>query len=396
MMLQIDEDHSPIVKMVAFGMLAFALLYRPRFHRLAVLLLPLAVSMLLAATRSFDGSAAAEEMARFVFPVVITMALYAYRTSLRPVVIAFVTVVVSNDLFQCYAYAVHIAGLPAFITERIDSGLYLRAQGWIGFFSEFSFMNFCAFVLCRHYWRTRQARRAGWLFLVFAVLGLSFKLSPVLVAYFLVAHKNSLRAYAVAAITAIAATAVAISGLLDKLFGVAATKMSLYLIAGNSARAESYRVMGDSLLKGNFLGEGLGSFGGPASVKYNSPLYSTYNFKWYGMQGVLKTTDTFYPHLFVELGICGALVWLAFVLLYGQHDRRATMWRFMAAAIAFDNVFSMSFLSASYIFSAVLTMYLFSQPKAATATPNSGAAIARARSRVSLAGPTAQSSRHAS
>lgn len=363
MLLQVNETLSPPVKMAAFGLLALALLYRPRFHRLVWLLLPLSGVLLVATVRSFNKNAAMEELSRFVFPVAITIAIYAYRTSLRPVIVTFIAVVVSNNLFQFYAYAAHVAGLPQLVAERIDSGLYLRAQGWIGFFSEFSFMNFCAFVLCRRYWGTRASKRASWIFLFFAVLGISFKLFPVLVAYFVLEKKASFGSILGVVVGAIATAAVSVSGLLDKFYDVATAKVLLYIVAGNSARAESYRVMFQSLGNGNALGDGLGSFGGPASVKYNSPLYSAYNFKWYGMDNVLKTTDTFYPHLFVEIGIVGALLWMAFVFLYGQIDRRDTTWRFMVLAFAFDNIFSMSLLSASYVFSALLTMYLFSQPR---------------------------------
>lgn len=360
-LLQVDEDLSAPVKMAAFGLLAFALLYRPRIHRLIWLLLPLSGVLLVATVRSFNKSAAMEELSRFVFPVAITIALYAYRTALRPVIATFFVVVVSNDLFQCYAYVAHVVGLPQLVTERIDSGLYLRAQGWIGFFSEFSFMNFCAFVLCRRYWATRASRRASWMFMLFAALGLSFKLFPVLAAYFLLERRASFGTILGVVVGGIAMAAVSMTGWFDQFFDVAMTKVLLYVVAGNSARAESYRVMFESLAKGNAFGEGLGSFGGPASVKYNSPLYSLYNFKWYGMDNVLKTTDTFYPHLFVEIGLVGALLWMAFVFLYGQVERRDATWRFMVVAFAFDNIFSMSLLSASYAFSALLTMYLFSQ-----------------------------------
>ncbi|MDR3572042.1 MAG: hypothetical protein P4L81_07740 [Candidatus Pacebacteria bacterium] len=366
MMLQVNEDLSSPIKIIAFGLLALALLYRPRFHRLIWLLLPLGGVMLVATVRSFNKSAAVEELSRFAFPIAITVTIYAYRTSLRPVIVTFIAVVISNDLFQCYAYAAHVAGLPALITERIDSGLYLRAQGWIGFFSEFSFMNFCAFVLCRRYWITRKSMRASWIFMLFAVLGLSFKLFPVVVAYFIIERKNSFRTVLVVVVGTVTTAAAMVTGLLDKFVDVASTKVLLYIVAGNSARAESYRVLFESFAGGNVFGEGLGSFGGPASVKYNSPLYSSYNFKWYGMDNVLKTTDTFYPHLFVEIGLVGACIWMVFVFLYGQLDRRDATWKFMVVAFAFDNIFSMSLLSASYVFSALLTMYLFSLSRCET------------------------------
>jgi hypothetical protein len=136
-------------------------------------------------------------------------------------------------------------------------------------------------------------------------------------------------------------------------------KTGFYITNGNSARADSYRVMTESLLKGNFLGEGLGTFGGPASVKYHSPLYSYYHFNWYGLGDILKTTDTFYPHLFVELGLIGGTMWLWVVLRYGNSNRLSRTWCLIVAAFCFENGFSMAFVSPSYVFVALLTMYLF-------------------------------------
>jgi len=272
----------------------------------------------------------------------------------------FLIIVISNDLFQCYFYIAYLTGLPLVLPVRIDSGLFLRAQGWIGFFSEFSFINFCAFMLCRWYKPTKWSRAKSWIFVLFGLLGFSFKLFVTMALYPLIA-KRSLRTWiAVGCVLGVAAFTVA-NGYLDSFLGVAAAKISFYVVAGNSARAESYRVMFESLGKGNFIGEGLGSFGGPASVKYNSPLYQSYHFDWYGLGDVLKTTDTFYPHLFVEIGLIGAIIWLLFVLLYGQSTKPTAPWIFIVAAFCFDNIFSLAFVSPSYAFSALLMMYVFSK-----------------------------------
>ncbi|WP_158655209.1 hypothetical protein [Flavivirga eckloniae] len=86
-----------------------------------------------------------------------------------------------------------------------------------------------------------------------------------------------------------------------------------YVTEGNSARAESYRVMFSDFSDFNLFGRGVGSFGGPSSVSYNSPVYQEVNFNWYVTTN-LATTDTYYPHLFVETGIIGGLLYI-FILL---------------------------------------------------------------------------------
>ncbi|WGS53976.1 hypothetical protein LFL96_23345 [Paraburkholderia sp. D15] len=359
-MLTLEDERSQHVKIVAFVLLLLALWIRPRFHRLIVLAAPLLFVLWIDLMRAFNADAGMEEFVRFLFPVVITLALFAYRDRIDAVLKVFFAIVLSNDLFQCYFYLAYLSGLPLLLPIRIDSGLFLRAQGWMGFFSEFSFINFCAFVLCRQYRPTSQSRRAAWFFLLFALLGFSFKMFATLACYPLMAKKMSPRVWLAAAAATCAGLWVVTSGYVDSLLNVAAAKISFYIVAGNSARAESYRVMIESLGKGNLLGEGLGAFGGPASVKYGSPLYALYHFNWYGLGSVLKTTDTFYPHLFVELGLLGALVWLGFVLRYGQGRRPGATWWFVVLAFCFDNAFSMALVSPSYVFSALLAMYALS------------------------------------
>lgn len=360
-MLTLEDDHSPIVKIFAFGLLLLAILLRPRFHRLIVLVAPLLFVLWIGHARSFNADAGTEEFLRFLFPVVITIALFAYRDRLDAVIAVFFLVVLSNDLFQCYFYLAYLTGLPLLLPIRIDSGLFLRAQGWMGFFSEFSFINFCAFVLCRQYRPTRRSLTMSWVFVVFALLGFSFKMFATLAIYPLIVRRASPRVWIMAGAALGLGVWVIASGYLDAFFNVAAAKISFYIVEGNSARAESYRVMVESLAKGNLLGEGLGSFGGPASVKYGSPLYGLYHFNWYGLGDLLKTTDTFYPHLFVETGLLGALVWLWFVLCYGQSRRGGMPWIFIVSAFCFDNIFSMAFVSPSYVFSALLMMQAFSR-----------------------------------
>ncbi|ACD18434.1 hypothetical protein [Paraburkholderia phytofirmans] len=372
-LLSLEMDGSQLVKLGAFVLLAVAILLRPRFHKLIALIVPFMLALYIAMWRAFNVNAGGEEFLRFLAPMAITVAIFAYRSKLAPVLFMFFAVVLSNDLFQCYFYLAYGLKLPLFLPVKFDSGLYLRAQGWIGFFSEFSFINFCAFLVCRHYRPTRRSQRAAWIFLTFALLGVSFKIFATIAMYFIVARKLTVRSF-IAALSAIGLVLFALmAGLLDSLIKIAMTKISFYVVAGNSARAESYRVMFQSLMKGNIFGEGLGSFGGPASVKYHSPLYSIYHFNWYGLGNTLTTTDTFYPHLFVELGVLGAILWLAFMLLYGQVSKRRRVWLFLVGAFCFDNIFSMSFVSASYVFSALMLMYLFSDNGSLISRPPSAA-----------------------
>jgi len=358
-MLALEVSSSPLVKLIAFGLVGAAIVLRPRFHRGIFLVGPLLISLIIGQTRAYDQSAGIEEFLRFLSPVLITIGLFAYRDNVSPVLKTFFFIVFSNDLYQAWAYLAGITGLPMLLPVRLDSGLFIRAQGWMGFFSEFSFINFCAFVFCRRYRPTKLSRHASWIFVSFTLLGFSFKILPALALYPLTTRKLRWQSWLCIAAGSAALMAILASGYLDTITGLVVQKIGFYVLDGNSARAESYRVMTESLVKWNFLGEGLGSFGGPASVKYGSPLYSMYHFNWYGLGAVLKTTDTFYPHLFVELGLFGGVIWLWIVLQYGNSNHPNKTWLLFVSMFCFDNAFSLAFVSASYVFSALLAMYLF-------------------------------------
>jgi len=358
-LVALNNDSSQVVKLAAFGLIGIAIALRPSFHRKIALFAPLAFSLVVSFSRAYDHSAGLEELLRFLCPVVITIGLFAYRVRLSAVLKMFFFIVITNDVYQMWAYLAATTGYPQLVPIRLDSGLIVRAQGWLGFFSEFSFINFCAFIICRRYQPTRRSRRVSWTFLVFALLGFSFKLAPALALYPLATRRLRWGAWLGIVAVAVAIAIGITSGLLDTITGVVLQKIAFYIVDGNSARAESYRVMIESLSGGNLMGEGLGTFGGPASIKYGSPLYSIYHFNWYGLANTLKTTDTFYPHLFVELGLIGGVVWLWMVLKYGNDNRVNRTWLLIAAAFCFDNAFSLAFVSPSYVFAALLTMYLF-------------------------------------
>lgn len=360
-LLSLDNAYSQPVKVFAFSLLLLAIALRPRFHRAIVLIGAVFAILLFNLGKTFFIDAGLEEFMRFLFPVVITIAIYAYREKINILIGVLIVVTITNDLFQIYFYVAYVSGLPLLLPVRIDSGVFLRAQGWLGFFSEFAYLNFSVFVLYRNFSSGDKSLRRSWLFATFATVAFSFKLMAIAFLYPLsMGRLNGRRLAILGGIILIIVLAFFI-GAFDSLLVVVGSKIGFYITQGNSARAESYRVMFESLQAGNFLGEGLGSFGGPASVKYGSPLYSKYHFDWYGLGGYLKTTDTFYPHLFVELGLLGALVWCFFILFYGQGDKRGRLWWFFMLVLLFDNFFSMSLLSPGYIFSALIVMYVISR-----------------------------------
>ena len=133
-----------------------------------------------------------------------------------------------------------------------------------------------------------------------------------------------------------------------------------YVTEGNSARAESYRVMFSELLDLNLFGRGVGSFGGPSSVTYNSPVYEDVNFNWYHTTN-LATTDTYYPHLFVEMGLIGGLLYLLIILspllFFKWKTYKFKIVFVLYFALFFDSLFSYSLNNIAFSVVSLIFIY---------------------------------------
>lgn len=356
------ESISLPLKMAGCLLLLASMLSKPKLDKPIILLIPLSIFLLIGLYKSFYYPAGFEELLRFILPIAILINLYHNLKHIDKIAYFFVVIVISNDIYQIYAYFAFVTNLPTFLPVRLEAGYIIRAEGWVGFFSLFGFMNFCAFLITRHTNIFHKNQRfLSALFLVFVILSTSTKVLIALLIYAIAIKKNrKLLKVTIATTLAVCILFIAQPKLANDMISVLDTKVGFYITQGNSARSESYRVMFESLAAPNFLGEGLGSFGGPASTKFDSPLYEKYNFNWYGLEDQLATTDTLYPHIFVELGVFGGALYLLFIFSYGF--RKATpLWIVVASSFALDNLASFSMLSPPYFYSAALCMILFSK-----------------------------------
>lgn len=359
--LYFDSKTSMLFKILSFAFLITSILLNPKIDVSIRYLLPVGIFFLIGTLKSYNLSAALDEILRFLFPVIILIALYASQHSIEKLCKIFIWIVISNDIYQVYSYAAYFIGLPVFSVPKFDFGYLMRAEGWVGFFSLFGFMNFCAFLLVKHgHLYDKQPKYLHWFFILFSILSTSMKLALAYGIYFLFTSKNKSTLLLISALITVAlASSIFNPWMIEKLTSILDSKIAFYISTGNSARAESYRVLFESMTAPHILGEGLGSFGGPASTTYNSPLYAKYNFNWYGLE-VLTTTDTFYPHLFIELGLFGGLCYLFFLLHYGQ-KRRTKFWWVIVSSLLLDSIFSFSLLSPPYFTCAALCMIVFSK-----------------------------------
>ncbi|VVO95783.1 hypothetical protein PS850_02602 [Pseudomonas fluorescens] len=360
MLLTINSSHSVTFKGIGFFLLIIATLIKPKLSNSIYWLAPIAVIMALNLITSHNNSAAIEELLRYLFPIIIIIAIYKSPKDIRTAAKFMILITITNNIYQIYFYIAYFTGLPTIAPAFFDAGYLIRAEGWIGSFILFSFMNFLSFILIKHgEILEKKNKRLEWFFILFSLLGLTVKIMAAYAVYFIATYKNK-KATKILILSVVAITLMLVlqPKIINDIFISTGGKISAYLLKGDSARAESYRVMTESLLTPNLFGEGLGAFGGPASKTYNSPLYAKYNFNWYGLDD-LATTDTYYPHLFVELGLFGGTLYLYFIFFYGQRNRNK-MWWVVAFSFLIDNISSFSIAAPPNYFAVAITLLAIS------------------------------------
>ncbi|MDV2962551.1 hypothetical protein [Shewanella algae] len=318
-----------------------------------ILILPTIFFLMLGFYNTHNINAAIEELSRYFFPFIYYLAsLVVMRKSIffRDV---FLKVALLSIFYQCYFYLSVFLNLPSFHEPLYDNGLILRGQGLFGGVASFSFMNLVAFSLACHgrkdccfFYRIR------YLFAIFSVLAISFKLVPfVFVAMFVFSEHKKAYLLFFGAVSSI--VFLYFFNEINLVYELLVKKINFYILVGNSARFESYRVMFELFYENLYIGQGLGTFGGVASTKYYSPLYLETNFNWYGLDEFgLKTTDTFYPHVFVELGFIGAIFYFLslFYFIAVKVRRNAFKVYFVVvSAILFDSFFSFGIQTSIYM-----------------------------------------------
>lgn len=359
--LVLGNANSIFVKLVGLLLLVGILSSARYVHKVAVLLLPIFIIFIYNFYIALNYDAAKEELLRFLLPIIITLSLYA-NLNFKTLARLLIYLIISNDMFQVIYYLSYYFDLPLLYKPRIEYGYILRAEGWVGFFSLFGFLNFCGYLLVAKGDFEAEKKYKN-IFLTFMFLSTSLKVIIGFFVYLLMTSNiKRIRLELVVIILLGMIFFISFGSFIDDYTNLIVSKVNFYIIEGNSARSESYRVLYAEVLGGNMFGAGLGSFGGPASTAYDSLMYYTYNFNWFGLEGQLSTTDTFYPHLFIELGLIGGLLYLAFFILYGYEEYN-TQWFSLIIIFLLDNIMSFSMLSPPYVMTALITLFYFQNIK---------------------------------
>ncbi|WP_121666119.1 hypothetical protein [Mesonia aquimarina] len=312
---------------------------------------------------SFSYKAATEELVRYCFPIVILFYSYTLKDQFKLIFNFFLVFFFINLFAQIVNYILWQKGVVLWFFDTHENGSYtipsvygfMRATGVLGFFSLFGFFYLLMFFIIETYYKGRFKVVLLLLSLSGLFASISYKGIVTFLVLIFVFSKKKLQIIS----GFIFLAAILVFSFPDKaleFYEGALLRTELYISEGNSARAESYRVMANHT---GLLGEGLGSFGGPASVDYGSPFYREVNFNWFGLK--LGTTDTYFPHLFIEVGLIGALLYILFLmspLLKKRISVRALrILGIIYFALFFDAAFSYSLNNTGYLMVALIWVF---------------------------------------
>lgn len=312
---------------------------------------------------SFNYRAATEELIRYCFPIIILFYSYTLRDKFKLIFNFFLFFFFLNLFAQVVNYVLWQKGIVLWFFSAHENGVYtipsvygiMRATGILGFFSLFGFFYLLMFFIIETYYKGRFKV----MLLLLSVIGLFASISYKGIVTFLILififSKQKLKIISGFAILSVILILSFPERALEFYEG-ALLRTEVYISEGNSARSESYRVMAKHT---GLLGEGLGSFGGPASVDHDSPFYDEVNFNWYGLK--LGTTDTYFPHLFIEIGLIGAILYLLFLMspLFRKKIsiRALRILGVIYFALFFDAAFSYSLNNTGYLIVALIWVF---------------------------------------
>ena len=365
-----DKGLSSLLKLGAFTYMLLYIIMNRKFNKnlffFTIIFIPFLLYGILI---SFSLKAGIDDGVRYLFPIVTLFYSYSIKKHFKVLLYFIIAFVLLNFITQLFNYYYSLqGGIQWFYYATEDGYRYvnktagiLRATGTVVFFGFFGFFNLIAFfVINKFYIGKYKDFLLG--ITLFGLLGsISFKALGaffiVLVVYY---YKKTYKiaGYLLLLVIGVYFTYPAkINLFLENLI----LRIQLYITTGNSARSESYRVMFNEFADFNLFGRGVGAFGGPASTKYNSPFYGEVNFNWFDAAWLnLSTTDTYLPHLFVELGIVGGILYFLVLitpLLKTKMNNKMMLVLVIYFCLFFDMLFSFSLNNLEYLFFSLIFVY---------------------------------------
>lgn len=317
---------------------------------------------------SFNLQAAFESALRYVFPIAILFYSYAIRKYYKLIIGFILVYALLSNLYQVVVYYKWAMGVPQWFYSHVPgTNIYygnktmgiLRGVGLLGFFATYGFLNLIAFFLTREFYSGRYKKLLLLIFAIGLLCSISFKAIGTFLVLLVALSKHKLKLLA-GVVVLLLATIFIFPEKSNNFKNQVVFRVKTYITEGNSARAESYRVMFNDIAHFRLFGRGVGSFGGAASTTFHSPVYQEVGFNWYDTPN-LATTDTYFPHLFVEMGLIGGLLYLLITMvpLLKRHYLKSVLLLLFAIyfGLFFESFFSFALNNTGYLMLSLVLIY---------------------------------------
>lgn len=363
------NNYIEIIKLISIAQIvAIGLLYYksiPKYYLL--LLIVILLWMFFNSINTYSIRAVFEDGIRYLFPFFITIFGAAFRFKLEKLLKYLVGFVVINDIVQILIFIIYFIDVDSYMNLGFhyrNNQVYgiIRPSGLTHAFDFFAFSNFIAYYLVGKFDLFKHKKYLKLLFLIFIFASLVYKYIALVFLYFIIEKKWK---------PIIVLTFFMISvfffnkNIFSSIYNGARDRINLYLVDGNSMRTESLKFTYDYLLHNNpFKGEGVGTFGGPASTKYLSPFYKKNNLNWFEYYNA-TTIDNYHPHLFVENGLFLGFLYLFTVFsIFIVYFKKMKKYWFLLLTTLFISFFNFSIntlVFQFYFFILLLPFLTFNQ-----------------------------------
>ncbi len=366
--LKVYHPLGTVFKLSAFAyMILYAVFHRkiPKDLLVAtVLFLPF---LFYGIYNTFDIRAGVEDGLRYLFPFATLYYGYAIRKHLNIVVKFMIVFLLINFLAQFVNYYNWLRGtIQWFYHYDIGNHPYfnqtlgiLRASGIVVYFNVMGYISMISYFMIQRFYNGRYKKLLIGISLAMLLMTLSYKTIISFILVFMIIHYKKLLNLVtlglIFAITVMLAFPVQTKVLIDNLL----YRLNAYILMKTpTVRSETYLLMFKDIADLDWFGHGVGAFGGPASLKYKSPFYDEVHFTWPDTFWMKMTTvDTFPPHVFIELGIVGGL--LFFFALMSPLIRRylPKLVLIIYFTLFIDMLFTFSLASLEYLMYSFVLIY---------------------------------------
>ena len=367
---------SSAIKMAGFGYMIVYVIYKKSInYNLLIATLCFIPLLAYGILNSFNLKAGISDGIRYMFPIVTLYYGYSIRQHFPLLLKFIVTFVVINSLVQIINYINWFRGVDQWFYYETSDGLryynetsgIIRATGTVVFFGFYGFFNLISMFLIKEYYKGKYKNLLISICLIGLLLSVSYKTLVAFIIIITLYYYKVFIKFLPLLILILTSIYIAFPKVINSVIKDVVLRFTIYISEGTSMRAESYRVMFYEINNLNLFGKGVGMFGGPASISYNSPYYQEIYFYWFDTAWLeLPTTDTYPPHVFVELGIIGALFYFGLILiplLRNKIDKNLKIAFVIYFILLTDMLFSFSLNNLEFLMFSLVLIYpiLYSQ-----------------------------------